>query len=320
MSGNPRVSVVMSTYNDVEALPASIESVMAQSFGDFEFIIVNDGSSDNRTAGLLYDYARSDARIRVLTKTNAGLTCALIDGCAEARADFIARIDAGDRMLPERLRLQREILLRYPDMVLVSCWTEYCGPQWEPMFVFRGKPIPEEGASVLPEDPSQNLVTGPTHHGSVMFRRGAYETAGGYRREFYYGQDWDLWNRLAEQGLFATVPMVLYQARYLTGSISAVNRKRQTALGRLSREAMRLRRIGLSQGECLSQAAAIHPCRMSRASPSAEAGVCYMVGESLRRRGDARSLAYLKRAFHLRPWHVATWVRWAQAVWGAKTP
>ena len=96
----------MSTYNDTACLAESIDSVLTQDFTDFEFVIVNDGSPDPRTAQVLAEYARRDVRIRVITKANEGLTRALIDGCKASRGEYIARIDVGDAMVSNRLQRQ----------------------------------------------------------------------------------------------------------------------------------------------------------------------------------------------------------------------
>jgi len=95
----PTVSVVMGVYNGEALLPETIDSVLAQDMRDFEFIIVDDGSTDG-SAAVLQHYATADSRIRVFHKSNAGLTLALIDGCNAARGEFIARIDVGDTMTP----------------------------------------------------------------------------------------------------------------------------------------------------------------------------------------------------------------------------
>ncbi len=316
MSPTPQISVVMSAYNDAEHLSASIDSVLDQTELDFEFIIVNDGSTDPRVGEILAEYARRDQRIQVISKDNEGLTKALIDGCAAARGEFIARIDVGDVMLPDRLRKQKNLLDCYSSIAFVSCWTEYCGPQWETLYVRQGKDLPKGGLRILPESQDADLLAGPTHHGSVSFRRTAYLAAGGYRAVFYLGQDWDLWYRLAEQGDFSIVPEVLYRVRMFSGALSARYRRLQREIGRYSREAMRRRRLGLSETPVLERAARIRPtASVPGAGRVNEFCVCYFVGEALRRRGDPRAREYLHRAYRLRPWHPIVCARYLQALW-----
>src|SRR5262245_6785124 len=102
MTANCEVSVVMSVYNGASNLPATINSILSQEGVALEFIVVNDGSTD-KTGEILDDYARRDNRVRVIHQKNTGLTRGLIRGCDAARGEFIARQDAGDISLPERL-------------------------------------------------------------------------------------------------------------------------------------------------------------------------------------------------------------------------
>ena len=291
----------MSTYNDAVHLAESVDSVLSQVFTDFEFVIVNDGSPDLRTAEILAEYARRDPRIRVITKQNAGLTKALIDGCAAAKGQYIARLDVGDVMTPDRLRRQVEVLEQHPEVVFVSCWTEFCGPEWEPLWTEEG-PVATSPSSVwlgnvLPDTPGENLKAGPTCHPSVMMRAEAYHRAGGYRWQFYYGQDWDLWYRLAEQGWFALVPAALYRVRMLPQGVSSHNHERQMQIGQCSFAAFGCRRQGIPEDAVLARAAAIRPGRLNRRAGRSRRGAGdYFVGEILRRNGDRRCRQYLWRA------------------------
>ena len=105
----PEVSVVMAVFNGQDQLSITVDSILGQQNCDFEFIIVDDGSTDN-TPGILARYARQDNRITVLSQPNQGLTKALIHGCNHATGDCIARQDCGDRSLPGRLFAQHQFL------------------------------------------------------------------------------------------------------------------------------------------------------------------------------------------------------------------
>src|ERR1051325_3509842 len=109
----------------------------------------------------------------------------------------------------------------------VSCATEYVGPEGEPLYTAH--PTGRAAAPIMTIDPAQphGVIDGPTHHGSVMFRRDLYERAGGCRAAFRYGQDWDLWYRLGTLGLFQNLDEVLYTARVTPDSISASARAAQ---------------------------------------------------------------------------------------------
>jgi glycosyltransferase involved in cell wall biosynthesis len=302
-----KVSVVMSVYNGAPHLVETIDSILNQTERDFEFVIVDDGSSD-ATPDILSRC--SDPRLRVITQPNTGLTRALIAGCAAARAPLIARQDVGDLSHPERLAKQCA-MFDDPDVTFVSCATQYVGPQDEPLWT-----VPPTGAALEPRDvidlrlPS-GLTDGPTHHGSVTFRRDSYNRAGGYRPQFYYGQDFDLWYRLAAVGKFQTTREVLYTARVTPYSISGLARNAQQRLSRLSRASLQARTRGESDDAILAEAAAIGRLH-GNASPGPG---LYLIGEALRRNRDPRARAYLRKAVAAHPFWVRAWIRWVQSLW-----
>jgi hypothetical protein len=305
---NPDVSIVMSVYNDAAVLPATIESILHQQDAAFELIAIDDGSTDG--SGDILDRAvAADDRIRVIHSENRGLTRQLIAGCAAARAPYIARHDAGDLSAPGRLRKQKLLLDANPRLAFVSCWTQFAGPELEPMWVMKGSGVAIEPVDILDASQQHGVTDGPTHHGSVMFRRDAYERAGGYRAEFYYGQDWDLWYRLAAAGRFQIVPEVLYTARVTPSSISGTNRAAQETLAELSRAALLARLRGAPEEPILARAAAVRPLR--RGGRGSRGRGLYFVGEALRRRGDPRARRYFDEA--MRAWPspriIAGWLR-----------
>ena len=127
-SEGPReVSVVMSVYNGAQHLRQTLDSILAQRDVAFELVVIDDGSIDG-SAAILEEYAMGDTRIRVIRQENRGLTRALITGCSEARAPYIARHDCGDTSQADRLRKQKEALDRDPGIAFVSCWTTMVGP------------------------------------------------------------------------------------------------------------------------------------------------------------------------------------------------
>src|SRR5262249_21374571 len=127
MSTNPEVSVVMSVYNGGSDLAVTMNSILSQEGVEFEFIVVNDGSTD-KAGEILDDYARRDGRVRVIHQQNTGLTYALIRGCAAATGEFIARQDAGDVSLAGRLALQSDVFRNNASVVMTSCGTRFVGP------------------------------------------------------------------------------------------------------------------------------------------------------------------------------------------------
>jgi glycosyltransferase involved in cell wall biosynthesis len=191
----PLVSVVMSVYNDEERVGRSIDSILQQTFQDFEFIIINDGSTDG-TVQVLDRYADQDSRIRVIHQENTGLTQALIRGCQQVQGQFIARQDSGDLSMPERLQAQSDFLTNHPDVSLVACSTSFVDPEGNIIFLREQSGYELEQGLVLDIDKIQN----PPHHGSTMFLNSAYHQVGGYRSIFSVAQDMDLWLRLVEVG------------------------------------------------------------------------------------------------------------------------
>jgi glycosyltransferase involved in cell wall biosynthesis len=302
------ISVVMGVHNGAATLAATLDSILGQTEGDFECIVVDDGSTDG-TAEILEQYAARDPRIRVLTQQNEGLTSALIAGCAAARGAYIARHDAGDLSHRERLARQRALFESEPRLAFASCATEYVGPRGEPLYTAYTRGSATKPITALDPNAPNGMIDGPMHHGSAMFRRDLYERVGGYRRAFRYGQDWDLWYRLGAAGLFQNLPEVLYTARVTPDSISVSARAPQHALARLSLAAMRARSRGADEGPFLEEAS-----RITAQKRGSHADGFYFIGEALRRNGDARGREYLRDAVRADPLHWRAWLRYAQSI------
>jgi glycosyltransferase involved in cell wall biosynthesis len=307
----PRVSVVMSVYNDVRRLRASVESILGQSLTELEFIIVDDGATDG-SGNLLDTFARQDERVRVIHQPNSGLTRALIRGCALAKAPYIARQDADDRSHPDRLAEQVELLDSDDSIGFVSCWTDYVGPENEPLETVTRSADPQMASHGLLHD-----RLGPPAHGSVMFRRGLYEQVGGYRPEFYFGQDSDLWLRMAERTLIGYVPRVLYEARREMESVSGSLRPLQKEFGLIGNSCSRIRRDGKSDHAALARARELTArIRADRAigqmDRSHTTNMAYLIAAQLTRNGDRRATRYLLQVLRSRPWHWKAWARLLQ--------
>ncbi len=316
----PAVSIVMGVHNDADGLRETIESARVQTMQDLELIVVDDGSTDPRVHKILNVCAACDSRVSVFRQANAGLTRALIAGCSAARGRYIARLDAGDVMLPDKLAAQIALLETHPEAVLATCWTEFCGPCWEPLYTARNRPDRSGEdetwvADYRPDDDPRARCTRPTSHPSVLMRADAYRKVGGYRSEFYYGQDGDLWCRLAEIGPFAGVQRVLYRCRIFPHGISMRSARRQRQLQEYARQAFLARTQGRDERPFLEAASRVRPRRRGnalRVGVRRPAGGYYFIGEALRRRGDRRCRLYFKEGLKRNPLHVKLWFRWLQ--------
>lgn len=200
---NPSVSVVLPVYNDADSVSDAIESVLAQTFDDYELVIVNDGSTDE-TATVL-DTCRDHELVSVVKhESNRGLPAALNTGIETAKSELIARQDSDDRSLPGRLQRQYEFLDTEHGVDLVATGAEV---------------IDEHGAVIdsfnPPKWPAKTFDTANSIvHGSGMFRRDAVESVGGYDGFFKYCQDYDLWVRMASAGYsLRGLSAQLYQLR-----------------------------------------------------------------------------------------------------------
>jgi len=301
--GEPDVSMVIGAFDCAGDVQRTIESALAQEGLCVEVIVVDDGSTDG-TAAVLDTIACHDHRVRTVHVPHGGLTRALVVGCGLARAPFIARLDAGDVALPDRLQRQVALLRGDPEMVLVSCDAELLGPAGELIHVLEFPEAPRQFEQTLrAADP--RTICGPSHP-TVVFRRRTYETVGGYRPEFYFAQDLDLWTRLAERGSFGHIHEPLCRYQFSATNISARYRPEQHALRDLICEATAARKQGLGDGHVLPRVRAIGP---GREKPAAATDADYFVGSCLLKRGDRRSRRYFLRSLAARPFHAASWAK-----------
>ncbi len=208
----PELSVVMSVYNGARYLRECLDGVLEQSFRDFEFVIVDDGS-DDETPGILAACARSDPRVRILRQENAGVAAALARGCGEARGGLIARIDADDIPLPGRFERQVAFLESNPDVGVLGTGLEVIDAEGR-----LGSRV--QLAIGHPEACWQLLFRPPVGHPTVMLRRSLLEQVGGYDPAFDRAEDYELWTRMVATTRFANLPDALVRYRIHDGRIT----------------------------------------------------------------------------------------------------
>lgn len=312
----PRVSVVMSVFNEAVRVRRALDGILEQDFTDFEVIVVDDGSTD-QTSIVLEQYQKRDSRVCVITQENTGLTRALIRGCNAARGEFIARHDADDWSAPKRLAVQIDLLDADARIGLVSCATQFVGPYQEPLELVSQSFAADEATEKL-----LNERLGPPAHGSVMFRRALYEAVGGYRAEFHFGQDSDLWLRMAERSLIAYSTDVLYTACRDIDTISGRMGRVQHQYGDIGLACRAARRAGQSDSQILRDAARLtDQILTSRKQGSGSVGasaMAYLIGSSLSKSGHASARSYLWQAVRLNPLNWRAWARLSASALGVR--
>lgn len=211
----PPLSVAMSVYNGERFLESAIDSVLAQDFADFEFLIVDDGSSD-ATPDILRAYAARDPRVRPLVRENRGLVASLNQLLGLARAPLVARMDADDLAMPERFSSQIAYLAQHPEVGVLGSWTTDIDEHGEPCSAGQ------HDQPVTHEQFVHNVAHGGPllAHPAVMYRRDVVLSVGGYHRAFRHCEDFDLWLRLADRTRIANLPQRLLRYRHYADQVS----------------------------------------------------------------------------------------------------
>ncbi len=215
----PIVSVVMCVYNGERYLTAAVDSILGQTMRDFEFVIVDDGSTDG-TGAILRRYAETDDRVRVATRPHRGLIESLNDGCGLARGRYIARMDADDIALPDRLAKQVAFLDEHSEVSVVGGTIQMINDEGTALETIR---LPEADREIKERLPHENAVA----HVTALVRKDVLRAVGGYRRAFAHAEDYDLWLRVADHYRLANLPDVLVRCRTHPGSVSVRFRRQQ---------------------------------------------------------------------------------------------
>lgn len=233
----PLVSVIMPVYNPGRFLDAAILSIRTQTLTDLELILIDDGSTDGSDQ-VLRRHAAADRRISVIGVPHAGVATALNRGLAAASADLVARMDADDEALPDRLERQVAALETLPDVAVLGSGMETIDAEDRVV----GKAVPFTDPAMIREG---LLHANHLHHPTVIMRRNIVLEAGGYRPAFTASEDYDLWLRLSEHYDLGNLPDILLRYRVHDAQASG----RRWMLQRLevlaAQHAARLRRAGL---------------------------------------------------------------------------
>ncbi len=212
----------MAVYNGQAYLAAAIHSILGQSLRDFEFIIIDDASTDNAPQ-ILADFAAQDARINLLTNPiNLGLTQSLNRGLNAAKGIYIARQDADDLSLPQRLALQVAYFENHPQTALLATNADIINAAGEKIGELRRNVPPVVAGWLL------RFYNHVGAHSATMFRREMVLQMGGYDPTRRLSQDYELWLRLAMQGEVAILPEVLLHLRQHPNNLSHLHQQPQT--------------------------------------------------------------------------------------------
>jgi len=215
----PTVSVVMSVYNGQRFLSEAVQSILGQSFSDFEFVIVDDGSTD-KSSEILAQYMRRDGRIRVHRQTNKGRALSLNIGMELSKGRYIARMDADDVALPNRLAEQVDFMERHPEVGLLSGSYERINSDGRLMDTVR-LPLGDD------EIRSMMLHSNAMCHPAVMMKKEVAIACGGYRKVFSESEDYDLWLRMSERIQLANLEQPILRYRVHSKQASIVNLRHQ---------------------------------------------------------------------------------------------
>ncbi len=211
MPKTPLISVILPVYNGEEHLPEAIKSVLSQTFKDFEFIIVDDASTDN-TSQILKEFAMKDKRIKIVThKVNQKQTVAANTACKYAKGKYIARMDADDIALPNRFMKQVAFLEENTQIGLLGSWVDIIDNNGIFLKIWH--------THSTDQYLGWNLLFGASFaHSSVMMRRDCIEKVGFY--QLHQAEDYDLWSRLSRITKVANLPEVLQQKRVWSGQLA----------------------------------------------------------------------------------------------------
>jgi len=210
----PKISVVMSVYNGEKYLTQAIESILGQTYTDFEFIIINDGSTD-KGLDIINEYRQRDERIVVISRENKGLVYSLNEGVNKARGEYIARMDPDDISIPVRFEKQLKYI-QDEGLDVCGTWAEgidSCGIK------IRNVDYPPNSDKIK----SFTLFHNPIIHSSVIFRKDIFEKVGGYKKFFRYIEDYELWTRVVFKYKAGNIPERLLQYRFHQDQITQKN-------------------------------------------------------------------------------------------------
>lgn len=211
MNLTPPVTVLLPIYNAAPYLREAVDSVLAQTFTDYELLIINDGSTDD-TADILASY--KDERITIITQQNIGLIATLNKGLSIAKGKYVARFDADDVCYPDRLKLQYDFLEAHPEYVIIGGEGDYMEEDGTFIYTYKFSAYKDE------EIREQGKRYCPFIHSAVMFVKSDVVEVGGYDKGAYTFEDHLLWWQLARKGKMKNFEQALIKVRFNPSSVT----------------------------------------------------------------------------------------------------
>ena len=256
------VTVLLPVYNGMPYLKPALESILNQTYGKLDILVINDGSTDGTAE---YLAGIKDSRLRVLHQKNMGLVATLNRGLQEAHYDWVARMDADDISLPERIARQVAFAEANPQYDAVASYHGYIGRNDSRFtYIFFGKTVAPTGRVKMSDppryDPRENVVAHPT----VMYNRHKVLELGAYRHQHYIAEDYDLWLRMSEAGALACLPEALVLIRYVGSGITSSNLEAQFVAGKYANACAAARAEGLCEPDFAAFRASVCITRRDR--------------------------------------------------------
>jgi len=220
----PKISVLMPVYNAESYVKESINSILVQTFIDFELIIVNDGSTDS-SLSILEEFAQQDSRMKIISRPNSGIVGALNDGLKLCTGKYIARMDADDLCRTDRFELQVARMEAEPELVALGSCAAVIDPEGD---MLGNAQLPLEHDRI---DAQHLKGISSIFHPAVIIRRDVICQLSGYRQPAWPAEDLDLWLRLAEKGKIANLPDKLFiWRRTLDGIVASSQASQKKAI------------------------------------------------------------------------------------------
>ena len=293
----PKVSVIMPVFNGEKFLRTAIESILNQTYTDFELIIIDDGSTDN-TPDIIESY--KDQRIIFFRKSNQGVASSLNTGIRLSKAEYIARMDADDVSEPDRLKYQVDYLDQHPECVLVDVSAILIDEDGMPL---RQRPQPHGENAIIR---SLQRGTSPFNDPSVMFRKSAALSCGLFNEHMIIGSDWYLWAKLSECGKTTNIPMYLLRYRLNSSALTNLTPSMNRQMRALFREILKSGKVEPKAFSRLLEYKQNAKPKVLRALYYLRAGKCLLEGEW--RVEEAKR--YFRKSLQLSPWNLTSWLNY----------